>query len=152
MLIRSWSLIRSWRSEQYIKKVQHVSHACNNSHVLKYPMLCNCICILTGLYDKIHKNHKETEHMQSNTWSVNSCQGHNHFVSLWIIKLLRADLFMNNAPYKCCIITHCAVSHKDQIKKWYHRFIFHFFDLVEGGTGRWCVKGGGQVGGRKVVC
>ena len=30
-------------------------------------MLCNCICILTGLYDKIHKNHKETEHMQSNT-------------------------------------------------------------------------------------
>ena len=28
-------------------------------------MLCNCICILTGLYDKIHKNHKETEHNQS---------------------------------------------------------------------------------------
>ena len=60
-------LIRSWRSEQNIKKVQHVSHACNNSHVLIYPKLCNCICILTGLYDKIHKNHKETEHMQSNT-------------------------------------------------------------------------------------
>ena len=59
-------LIRSWRSEQNIKKVQHVSHACNNGHVLIYPMLCNCICILTGLYDKIHKNHKETEHMQSN--------------------------------------------------------------------------------------
>ena len=87
MLIRSWSLIRSWRSEQNIKKVQHVSHACNNSHVLIYPMLCNCICILTGLYDKIHKNHKETEHMQSNIWSVNSCQGHNHFVSLWMIEL-----------------------------------------------------------------
>ena len=47
-------------------------------------MLCNCICVLTGLYeayspgfctkrlkvglyDKTHKNHKETEHMQSNT-------------------------------------------------------------------------------------
>ena len=67
---------------------------------------------------------------------------------------------MNNALYKCCIITHCAVSHKDQIKKWYHRFIFHFFDLVEGGGvqvggvlrgggrwvgGRWCVR---EVGGR----
>ena len=26
-------------------------------------------------------------------------------------------------------------------------FIFHFFDLVEGGgTGRWCVKGGGAGG------
>ena len=64
-----------------------------------------------------------------------------------LLNCIRADLFMNNALYKCCIYrytyTHCAVSHKDQIKKWYHRFIFHFFDLVEeGGTGRWCVKGG----------
>ena len=50
-------------------------------------MLCNCICILTALYDKIHKNHKETERMQSNISSVNSCQEHNHFVSLWIIEL-----------------------------------------------------------------
>ena len=56
-----------------------------------------------------------------------------------LLNCIRADLFMNNALYKCCIITHCAVSHKDQIKKWYHRFIFHFFDLVEGG--------GVQVGG-----
>ena len=79
-------------------------------------MLCNCICILTGLYDKIHKNHKETEHMQ-------------------VLNCIRADLFTNNALCKCCIITHCAVSHKDQMKKWYHRFIFHFFDLVEGGGG-----------------
>ena len=70
-----------------------------------------------------------------------------------LLNCIRADLFMNNALYKCCIITHCAVSHKDQIKKWYHRFIFHFFDLVEGGgTGRWCVKGGGRwVGGRWCV-
>ena len=60
---------------------------------------------------------------------------------------------MNTALYKCCIITHCAVSHKDQIKKWYHRFIFHFFDLVEGGEGtsRWCVKGGRWVGERWCV-
>ena len=50
-----------------------------------------------------------------------------------LLNCIRADLFMNNALYKCCIITHCAVSHKDQIKKWYYRFIFHFFDLVEGG-------------------
>ena len=70
-----------------------------------------------------------------------------------LLNCIRADLFMNNALYKCCIITHCAVSHKDQIKKWYHRFIFHFFDLAEGGgTGRWCVKGGGRwVGGRWCV-
>ena len=71
-----------------------------------------------------------------------------------LLNCIRADLFMNNALYKCCIIIHCAVSHKDQIKKWYHRFIFHFFDLVEGGgTGRWCVKGGGGrwVGGRWCV-
>ena len=76
-----------------------------------------------------------------------------------LLNCIRADLFMNNALYKCCIITHCAVSHKDQIKKWYHRFIFHFFDLVEGevqvggvlrGGGRrwvggmWCVR---EVGG-----
>ena len=76
-----------------------------------------------------------------------------------LLNCFRADLFMNNALYKCCIITHCAVSHKDQIKKWYHRFIFHFFDLVEGGGvqvggvlrgvgrwvgGRWCVR---EVGG-----
>ena len=61
-----------------------------------------------------------------------------------LLNCIRADLFMNNALYKCCIITHCAVSHKDQIKKWYHRFIFHFFDLVEGGgvLVGWCVKGG----------
>ena len=66
-----------------------------------------------------------------------------------LLNCIRADLFMNNALYKCCIITDCAVSHKDQIKKWYHRFIFHFFDLVEGGggTGEWCVKGGGGAGG-----
>ena len=51
-----------------------------------------------------------------------------------LLNCIRADLFMNNALYKCCIITHCAVSHKDQIQKWYHRFIFHFFDLVEGGV------------------
>ena len=38
-------LIRSWRSEQNIKKVQHVSHACNNSHVLIYPMLCNIVYV-----------------------------------------------------------------------------------------------------------
>ena len=70
-----------------------------------------------------------------------------------LLNCIRADLFMNNALYKCCIITHCAVSHKDQIKKWCHRFIFHFFDLVEeGGTGRWCAKGGGRwVGGRWCV-
>ena len=70
-----------------------------------------------------------------------------------LLNCIRADLFMNNALYKCCIITHCAVSHKDQIKKLYHRFIFHFFDLVEGvGTGRWCVKEGGRwVGGRWCV-
>ena len=66
-----------------------------------------------------------------------------------LLNCIRADFFMNNALYKCCIITHCAVSHKDQIKKkWYHRFIFHFFDLVEGGTGRLWVKGGRWVGGR----
>ena len=77
-----------------------------------------------------------------------------------LLNCIRADLFMNNALYKCCIITHCAVSHKDHIKKWYHRFIFHFFDLVEGVQqvggvlrgagfvgGRWCVRvvgGGGR--------
>ena len=79
-----------------------------------------------------------------------------------LLNCIRADLFMNNALYNCCIITHCAVSHKDQIKKWYHRFIFHFFDLVDGGGvqlvggvlrggrwvgGRWCgreVGGGGR--------
>ena len=69
-----------------------------------------------------------------------------------LLNCIRADLFMNNALYKCCIITHCAVSHKDHIKKWYHRFIFHFFDLVEGGTAsRWCVNGGRWVGGRCCV-
>ena len=68
-----------------------------------------------------------------------------------LLNCIRADLFMNNALYKCCIITHCAVSHKDQIKKWYHRFIFHFFDLVEGGVqvGGVLRGGGGRwVGGR----
>ena len=60
---------------------------------------------------------------------------------------------MNNALCnKCCIITHCAVSHKDQMKKWNHRFIFHFFDLVEGGVQVGGVLRRGQVGGRKVVC
>ena len=82
-----------------------------------------------------------------------------------LLNCIRADLFMNNVIIviyrdKYCIITHCAVSHKDEIKKWYHRFIFHFFDLVEGGGvqvggvlrggggrlvgGRWCVR---EVGG-----
>ena len=79
-------------------------------------------------------------------------------LSIMPVNCIRADLFMNNALYKCCIITHCAVSHKDQIKKWYHRFIFHFFDLVEGEGvqvggvlrggrwvgRRWCVR---EVGG-----
>ena len=56
----------------------------------------------------------------------------------------------------------CIAQRSD--KKWYHRFIFHFFDLVEGGGvqlvggvlrggggnwvgGRWCVRevrGGGR--------
>ena len=67
-----------------------------------------------------------------------------------LLHYIRADLFMNNALYKCCIITHCAVSHKDQIKKWYHRFIFHFFDLLEGGGGVQLVggvlRGGGADG------
>ena len=58
-----------------------------------------------------------------------------------LLNCIRADLFMNNVLYKCCIITHCAVSHKDQIKKWYHGFIFHFFDLVEGGGGTAIVGG-----------
>ena len=72
-----------------------------------------------------------------------------------LLNCIRADLFINNALYKCCIITHCAVSHKDQIKKWYHRFIFHFFDLVEGGGVQLVggvLRGWGQVSGRKVVC
>ena len=61
-----------------------------------------------------------------------------------LLNCIRADLFMNNALCKCCIITYCAVSHKDHIKKLYHMFIFHFFDMVEGGTAsRWCVKGAG---------
>ena len=59
-----------------------------------------------------------------------------------LLNCIRADLFMNNALYKCC----CIAQRSD--KKWYHRFIFHFFDLVEwGGTAsRWCVKGGGAGG------
>ena len=64
-----------------------------------------------------------------------------------LLNCMRADLFMNNALYKCCIITHCAVSHKDQIQKWYHRFIFHFFDLVEGGVQVGGVLRGGGAGG-----
>ena len=72
-----------------------------------------------------------------------------------LLNCITADLFMNNALYKCCIITHCAVSHKDQIKKRYHRFIFHFFDLVEGGGGGVQLVGGvlrgGGVGGRWCV-
>ena len=71
-----------------------------------------------------------------------------------LLNCIRADLFMNNALYKRCIITHCAVSHKDQIKKWYHRFIFHLFDLVEGGGGgtasRWCVREVGGGGRHKI--
>ena len=82
-----------------------------------------------------------------------------------LLNCIRADLFMNNALYKCCIITYCAVSHKDQIKKWYHRFIFHFFDLVEGGLqlvggvlsgggrwvgGRWCAREVGGGGRHKI--
>ena len=77
-------------------------------------MLCNCICILTGLYDKIHKNHKETEHMQSNL-SI-AVKGTIIVFLCGLLNCIRADLFMNNALYKCCIITHCAVSHKDHIK------------------------------------
>ena len=67
-----------------------------------------------------------------------------------LLNCIRSDLFMNNALYKCCIITLCAVSHKDQIKNGINRFIFHFFDLVERGGGgggtasRWCVR---EVGG-----
>ena len=114
-------------------------------------MLCNCICILTGLYDKIQRITKK-----QNTCKVTLDLSIAVKVTIilflcGLLNCIRADLFMNNALYKCCIITHCAVSHKDQIKKWYHRFIFHFFDLVEEGTGRWCVKGG-RVGGWKVVC
>ena len=37
-----------------IEKVQHVRHACNNSHVLMYPMLCNCICTVTAHYIMKH--------------------------------------------------------------------------------------------------
>ena len=64
-----------------------------------------------------------------------------------LLNCIRADLFMNNALYKCCIITHCAVSHKDQIKKWYHRYIFHFPDLVEGRVQVGGLLGGGGAGG-----
>ena len=117
-------------------------------------MLCNCICILTVLYDKIHKKKKQ------NTCKVTLDLSIAVKVTIilflcGLLNCIRADLFMNNALYKCCIITHCAVSHKDQIKKWYHRFIFHFFDLVEGGGVQLVggvLRGEGQVGGRKVVC
>ena len=98
-------------------------------------MLCNCICILTGLYDKIYIRIIKKQ----NTCKVHVTHDLSIAVKVTIILFLcgllnciRADLFINNALYKCCIITHCAVSHKDHIKKWYHRFIFHFFDLVEG--------------------
>ena len=64
-----------------------------------------------------------------------------------LLNCIRADLFMNNALYKCCIITHhslrCVAQRSD--KKWYHWFIFHFLDFVEGGAGRWCVR---EVGGK----
>ena len=40
-----------------------------------------------------------------------------------LLNCIRADVLMNNALCTCCIITHCAVSHKDRIKKWYHWFI-----------------------------
>ena len=95
-------------------------------------MSCNCIRILTGLYDKIHKNHKETKHMQVTLDLSIAVKVTIILFPCGLLNCIRADLFMNNALYKCCIITHCAVSHKDQIKKWYHRFIFHF-DLVRGG-------------------
>ena len=71
-----------------------------------------------------------------------------------LLNCIRADLFMNNALYKCCIITHCAVLHKDQIKKMVPQVYVSLLCLGRGGGGtasRWCVKGGRWVGGRWCV-
>ena len=94
-------MIRSWRSEQNIEKVQHVRHACNNSLVLMYPMLCNCICMTK--YIRIIKKQNICEVTFNLSIAVKVT------ILLFLCGLLnciRADLFMNNALYKCCIITH----------------------------------------------
>ena len=62
-------------------------------------MLCNCICILTGLYDKIHKNHKK-----QNTCKVTLDLSIAVKVTIilflcGLLYCIRADLFMNNALY-----------------------------------------------------
>ena len=82
-----------------------------------------------------------------------------------LLNCIRADLFMNNALYKCCKIPQfsqifpkfsphhslrCVAQRSD--KKMVHWFIFHFLDLVGGVlggggrwvSGRWCVR---EVGG-----
>ena len=81
-------------------------------------MLCNCICILTGLYDKIHKNHKKNQNTCKVTLDLSIAVKVTIILFLCgLLNCIRADLFMNNALYKCCIITHCAVSHKKSDKK-----------------------------------
>ena len=99
----------SCRSEQNIEKVPHVRHACNNSHVLMYPMLC----ILTVLYDKIHKSHKGADYRtQSCKMTFDLSTAVNVTTTLFLCRFLnciRADLFINNALYKCCIIKNIKI-------------------------------------------
>ena len=71
-----------------------------------YPMLRNCICILTALlrlYDKMHESKKQ------NTFKVtfHLSTAVKIAIILFLCGLLdciRADLFMNNALYKCRMI------------------------------------------------